>query len=85
MGLECGTALRFMKDLDIDTTFARLEGLFVIGTIASLLFILRTDKVLCIRRIAGPLSSVAKSNPRWTERRPVAISVRLAERDTEDC
>jgi hypothetical protein len=36
-----------------------------------------SDKLLCIRRIATPPSSVAKSNPRWTERSPVDISVRL--------
>jgi hypothetical protein len=36
-----------------------------------------SDRLLCIRRIATPPSSVAKSNPRWTERRPVDISVRL--------
>jgi len=39
--------------------------------------LLCSDRLLCIRRIATPPSSVAKSNPRWTERRPVDISVRL--------
>jgi len=33
-----------------------------------------------MRCIATPFSSVEKSNPRWTERIPVDMSVLLAER-----
>lgn len=40
----------------------------------------RSERLLCIRRIATPFSSVAKSNPRCTDRTPVDISVLLAER-----
>ena len=40
----------------------------------------RSERLLCIRRIATPFSSVAKSNPRCTDRIPVDISVLLAER-----
>lgn len=44
------------------------------------LLCLRSDKLVCMRRIATPPSSVAKSNPRCTERIPVDMSVRLAQR-----
>jgi hypothetical protein len=44
------------------------------------LLCLRSDRLVCIRRIATPPSSVAKSNPRCTERIPVDMSVRLAQR-----
>lgn len=37
-----------------------------------------SERRLCIRCIATPLSSVAKSKPRFTERKPVDMSVRLA-------
>ena len=42
---------------------------------------LGADKLLCNRRIAGPPSSTAKSNPRCVDRRPVDMSVRLAVRN----
>ena len=42
---------------------------------------LGADKSLCNRRMAGPPSSTAKSNPRCVDRRPVDISVRLADRN----
>ena len=41
---------------------------------------LGADKLLCNRRIAGPPSSTARSNPRCVDRRPVDMSVRLADR-----
>ena len=44
------------------------------------LLCLRSDKFVCMRRIATPPSSVEKSNPRCTDRIPVDISVRLARR-----
>jgi len=44
------------------------------------LFCLRSDKLVCMRRIATPPSSIEKSNPRCTDRIPVDISVRLAQR-----
>lgn len=44
------------------------------------LLCLRSDRLVCMRRIATPPSSVAKSNPRCTERMPVDMSVRLAQR-----
>lgn len=48
------------------------------------LLVLRSDRLLCIRRIATPCSSVAKSNPRSTDTIPVAISVLLAARTSTD-
>jgi hypothetical protein len=44
------------------------------------LLCLRSDRLVCMRRIATPPSSVAKSKPRCTERIPVDMSVRLAQR-----
>jgi hypothetical protein len=39
----------------------------------------RSDKLVCMRRMATPFSSVEKSKPRWTDRIPVDISVLLAD------
>ena len=38
-----------------------------------------------MRRIATPFSSVEKSNPRWNDRSPVDMSVRLAVLKSRDC
>lgn len=44
----------------------------------------RSDRLLCIRRIATPFSSVEKSNPLWTDLMPVDMSVLLAVRKSID-
>lgn len=54
------------------------------GGVRCRLFCLRSDKLLCIRRIATPFSSVEKLNPRCTERMPVDISVLLADSGSTD-
>lgn len=48
------------------------------------LLALRSDMLLCIRRMATPFSSVAKSNPRSIDTSPVDISVLLAARTSID-
>jgi hypothetical protein len=48
------------------------------------LLALRSDRFVCIRCMATPCSSVAKSNPRSTDTIPVDMSVRLAARTSID-
>jgi hypothetical protein len=45
----------------------------------------RSDRLLCIRRIATPSSSVEKSKPRCMDLTPVDMSVLLAVRKSPEC
>ena len=67
-----------LKDCDnLDKGPLLFEFAAVFNVVKSRVLCLRSDKFVCMRCIATPFSSVAKSKPRWKDRNPVAMSVRL--------